>query len=71
MEDMLAEAYPKFLLRFGLRRFKASEASDALRVAISRDGRRIEIVNKWPDKMTAKMGPRTSTEEKMRVGMMK
>jgi len=36
MEDMLAEAYPKFLPRFGLRKFKASEASDAL-------GRRILI----------------------------
>jgi hypothetical protein len=29
MEDMLAEAHPKFLPRFGLRKFKASEASDA------------------------------------------
>jgi len=40
-----------------------------VRFAVSRDGGRIEIVNKWPDKMTAKTGPRASTEEKMRVGM--
>jgi predicted nucleotidyltransferase len=33
MKDMLAEAYSKLLLRFGLREFKASEVSDALRVA--------------------------------------
>jgi hypothetical protein len=30
VEDMSAEAYSKLLLRFGLREFKASEASNAL-----------------------------------------
>ena len=35
--------------------------------AVSRDAGCVEIVNKWLDKMTAKTGPRTSIEEKMRL----